>query len=151
MDVDEDEDATQRPKAVADYGIEVDFESIDEDEREEDSAEAVARYDKEVSNINSEIERMAPNMKAMERCVSIIDDLVHSFECFADNGSFPNVCYLLGSTMSRLSWLKQRKRLKRPGKIPKKRGIGTTMLSGDGEDQCWNCFTSSLGTHCRSF
>ena len=89
MDVDEDEDATQRPKAVADYGIEVDFESIDEDEREEDSAEAVARYDKEVSNINSEIERMAPNMKAMERCVSIIDALVHSFERFADNGSFP--------------------------------------------------------------
>ncbi|TEB34053.1 condensin complex subunit SMC1 [Coprinellus micaceus] len=67
MDVDEDEDATQRPKAVADYGIEIDFESIEEDEREEDAAEAIARYDKEVANINSEIERMAPNMKAMER------------------------------------------------------------------------------------
>ncbi|KAJ3521351.1 hypothetical protein NMY22_g12355 [Coprinellus aureogranulatus] len=67
MDVDEDEDSTQRPKAVADYGIEVDFDSIDPDEREEDPAEAIARYDKEIANINSEIERMAPNMKAMER------------------------------------------------------------------------------------
>ncbi|KAF6764433.1 cohesin complex subunit psm1 [Ephemerocybe angulata] len=67
MDVDEDEDATQRPKVVADYGIEVDFDSVEEDEREEDPAEAIARYDKEIANTNVEIERMAPNMKAMER------------------------------------------------------------------------------------
>jgi hypothetical protein len=33
MDVDEDEE-TQQAKAVADYGIEVDFEFLDEDERE---------------------------------------------------------------------------------------------------------------------
>lgn len=34
MDVDEDEEATQRPKAVADYGIEVNFDSLDDDERQ---------------------------------------------------------------------------------------------------------------------
>lgn len=34
MDVDEDEEGTQQVKKVADYGIEVDFESLDEDERE---------------------------------------------------------------------------------------------------------------------
>ena len=34
MDVDEDDDGTQQVKKVADYGIEVDFESLDEDERE---------------------------------------------------------------------------------------------------------------------
>lgn len=34
MDVDEDEDATQRPKQVQDYGIEIDFETLDEDDRE---------------------------------------------------------------------------------------------------------------------
>jgi len=34
MDVDEDEDATQRPRRVPDYGIEVDFDKLDEDERE---------------------------------------------------------------------------------------------------------------------
>jgi structural maintenance of chromosome 1 len=31
MDVDEDEEGTWRPKQVPDYGIRVDFESIDED------------------------------------------------------------------------------------------------------------------------
>lgn len=34
MDVDEDEEATQKPKAVADYGVEVDFDSLDDSERQ---------------------------------------------------------------------------------------------------------------------
>jgi hypothetical protein len=34
MDVDEEEDGTQRPRRVQDFGIEVDFDSLDEDERE---------------------------------------------------------------------------------------------------------------------
>ena len=68
MDVDEDEDGTQRPKQVLDYGIQVDFESIDEDNLE-DPGEAAARFDKEITEKTAEIERMAPNMKAMERLV----------------------------------------------------------------------------------
>ena len=68
MDVDEDEDGTQRPKQVPDYGIQVDFESIDEDNLE-DAGEAAARFDKEITDKTAEIERMAPNMKAMERSV----------------------------------------------------------------------------------
>jgi structural maintenance of chromosome 1 len=38
MDVDEDEDGTQRPKKIHDYGIEVDFEILDDDERKVDIA-----------------------------------------------------------------------------------------------------------------
>ncbi|KAJ3819710.1 hypothetical protein F5880DRAFT_1074210 [Lentinula raphanica] len=34
MDIDGDEDGTQRPRTVQDYGIEVDFADIDDDERE---------------------------------------------------------------------------------------------------------------------
>ena len=68
MDVDEDEDGTQRPKQVLDYGIQVDFESIDDDSLE-DPGEAAARFDKEITEKTAEIERMAPNMKAMERSV----------------------------------------------------------------------------------
>ena len=34
MDVDDDENGTQRPRKVADYGIEVDFEQLDDEERE---------------------------------------------------------------------------------------------------------------------
>lgn len=66
MDVDEDENGTQQPKTVADYGIQVDFEQIDEDNME-DLHEAIPRLDKEIADKIAEIERMAPNMKAMER------------------------------------------------------------------------------------
>ena len=34
MDVDEDDDGTQAPKRVPDYGIEVDFSDLSEDELE---------------------------------------------------------------------------------------------------------------------
>ncbi|ESK86076.1 cohesin complex subunit psm1 [Moniliophthora roreri MCA 2997] len=67
MDVDEDEEATQRPKEVQDYGIEVDFEMITEDDRERDPAEALAEYDAKISKLTADIERMAPNMKAIDR------------------------------------------------------------------------------------
>ncbi|KAK7020211.1 Structural maintenance of chromosomes protein 1 [Paramarasmius palmivorus] len=67
MDVDEDDDATQRPKQVADYGIEVDFDMIGEDDRTRDSAEALAEYDARISKLTADIERMAPNMKAIDR------------------------------------------------------------------------------------
>ncbi|KJA20749.1 hypothetical protein HYPSUDRAFT_166635 [Hypholoma sublateritium FD-334 SS-4] len=66
MDVDEDENGTQQPKTVADYGIQVDFEHIDDDNME-DLHEAIPRLDKEIADKIAEIERMAPNMKAMER------------------------------------------------------------------------------------
>jgi structural maintenance of chromosome 1 len=66
MDVDDDEDGTQRPKAVADYDIQIDFSSID-DEDSEDPATILARLDKGITEKTAEIERMAPNMKAMER------------------------------------------------------------------------------------
>jgi structural maintenance of chromosome 1 len=66
MDVDEDDSGTQQPKVVADYGIQVDFEQIDEDNLE-DLNEALPRLDKEITDKIAEIERMAPNMKAMER------------------------------------------------------------------------------------
>ncbi|EKM82180.1 hypothetical protein AGABI1DRAFT_36117 [Agaricus bisporus var. burnettii JB137-S8] len=67
MDIDDDEDGTQKPKAVADYGIEVNFELIDEDDRMQDPAEMIAQFDKEIASANNDIERMAPNMKAVER------------------------------------------------------------------------------------
>ncbi|KIM86142.1 hypothetical protein PILCRDRAFT_334633 [Piloderma croceum F 1598] len=67
MDVDEDEDGTQQVKKVADYGIEVDFETLDDDERQDNSPETAAEFDTAITKFNGEIERMAPNMKAMDR------------------------------------------------------------------------------------
>ncbi|KAF9479327.1 condensin complex subunit SMC1 [Pholiota conissans] len=66
MDVDEDDSGTQQPKAVADYGIQVDFSDMKEVDTE-DINEALPRLDKEIADKIAEIERMAPNMKAMER------------------------------------------------------------------------------------
>lgn len=82
MDIDEDEEGTQRPKAVANYGIEVNFDSIDEDDRTQDPAEIIAQFDKEIASANNDIERMAPNMKAMERCVMKSSMHVESLKCF---------------------------------------------------------------------
>jgi len=67
MDVGDDDDGTQQVKKIADYGIEVDFESLDDDERQDNSPEAAAEFDTSVSKLNADIERMAPNMKAIDR------------------------------------------------------------------------------------
>ncbi|KAN0135870.1 RecF/RecN/SMC [Lactarius tabidus] len=71
MDVDEEEDAengsTQHPKRVHDYGIEVDFEVLSGEEREDSSGETLAEFDASITKLNAEIERMTPNMKAMDR------------------------------------------------------------------------------------
>ena len=82
MDVDEDE-GTQQTKRVPDYGIEVDFSSLDEEELEvsrllltcqslaqaftQGGVEAIAELDAKIAKINANIEHMAPNMKAVEK------------------------------------------------------------------------------------
>lgn len=84
MDVDEDEEGSQSVKRIPDYGIEVDFDGLEDEDREvcvmyqargvvtqartqDGSAEALAEIDSQISKVNSEIERLAPNMKAMDR------------------------------------------------------------------------------------
>lgn len=72
MDVDEDDDGTQRPKKVHDFGIEVDFEGLDDETRESGSMD---EFDREIVKLNAEIERMAPNLKAIERQVFLFSIL----------------------------------------------------------------------------
>ena len=85
MDVDEDEEGTQQVKRVPDFGIEVDFESLDDDEREvsccapqsihdvqcsviqDNTGETLKELDESIAKVNAEIEHMAPNLKAMDR------------------------------------------------------------------------------------
>ena len=91
MDVDEEDEesgSSQRLKRVSDYGIEVDFEVLSGEEREvsekartyvldgfwkrrfqDSSGETLAEFDASVAKLNAEIERMTPNMKAMDRQV----------------------------------------------------------------------------------
>ncbi|EIW51887.1 cohesin complex subunit psm1 [Trametes versicolor FP-101664 SS1] len=78
MDVDEDEEGTQQVKRVSDFGIEVDFDSLDEDEREDGSAETLKELDESISKVNAEIEHMAPNLKAMDRLDDVEAKLVET-------------------------------------------------------------------------
>ncbi|KAG1728564.1 RecF/RecN/SMC [Suillus lakei] len=66
MDVDDD-DGTQQPRQVQDYGIEADFDSLTEEERADNSPETTAEFDAQIAKLNGEIERMAPNLKAIEK------------------------------------------------------------------------------------
>ncbi|KAG8849135.1 Structural maintenance of chromosomes protein 1 [Tulasnella sp. 330] len=67
MDVDEDEDGTQKARQTQDYGVEVDFEQLDDDDRDNGSLEAGAELDAQITKIVNEIERMTPNMKAIDK------------------------------------------------------------------------------------
>ncbi|KAG8907644.1 Structural maintenance of chromosomes protein 1 [Tulasnella sp. 403] len=71
MDIDDDDDddggATQRIRQIRDYGVEVDFEDVDEEERENGSAEAAAELEAEIAKVQAEIEKMTPNLKALEK------------------------------------------------------------------------------------
>ncbi|KAI8982948.1 condensin complex subunit SMC1 [Trametes punicea] len=78
MDVDEDEDGTQQVKRVPDFGIEVDFDSLEDDEREGDSAETIKDLDESIAKVNAEIEHMAPNLKAMDRLDDVEAKLIET-------------------------------------------------------------------------
>ncbi|KAI0041884.1 cohesin complex subunit psm1 [Auriscalpium vulgare] len=68
MDVDGEEDeGSEQIKRMPDYGIEVDFDSLEEDEKEDASGETLAELDAQILKLSGEIERMTPNMKAIER------------------------------------------------------------------------------------
>jgi len=97
MDVDEEEegDTTQRLKKVFDYGIEVDFDILSANEREvshltvaismaypdflthgmgststqSSPSEVLGELEASIAKLNTEIERMTPNMKAIDRRV----------------------------------------------------------------------------------
>ncbi|KAK8160565.1 P-loop containing nucleoside triphosphate hydrolase protein [Phyllosticta citrichinensis] len=69
MDVDGDENATQTPGDVdiQDYGIHVDFEQLDEEFKEDSSSRCEEGLLETIHTISSELEKMAPNMRANER------------------------------------------------------------------------------------
>jgi structural maintenance of chromosome 1 len=61
MDVDEDENGTQRPRKVRDFGIEVDFSSLDDDEREVSKAKRVNRYKNQFLDFRMDQRMQLPN------------------------------------------------------------------------------------------
>ncbi|CAO1631057.1 unnamed protein product [Parajaminaea phylloscopi] len=65
MDI--DEDSTQRAIKVPDFGIEVDYDDLDEDARVDGSHNMEVELRARVDRLNTMIEKMAPNTKAADR------------------------------------------------------------------------------------
>ncbi|KAF9234209.1 hypothetical protein BU15DRAFT_79294 [Melanogaster broomeanus] len=63
MNFDEDEDGTQRPKQVRDYGVEVDFAALDDEERGSNDPEALAEFDASIRT-EREAEKVRKDSKA---------------------------------------------------------------------------------------
>jgi hypothetical protein len=142
MDVDEEEegDTTQRLKKVPDHGIEVDFDILSANEREVSAfhaylgpfltygtasasmqnspSEVLGELETSITKRNAEIERMTPNMKAMDRHVFL-------FSYGEISGTLTALC--LGSMTSRISSPRQKRKPIKPEKIPNLRGTRSTM------------------------
>ena len=76
--VDGNEDESERPKKVQGYGIEVDYSELGDEEMEDSLPEAATRFDEEIAKVTTEIERMAPNLKAVERLDDVEAKLVET-------------------------------------------------------------------------
>lgn len=69
MDVDDDE--TQRPAETDDFGIEPDFEDLEDEDRENGSEEIGREFEAQISKMKAELEKLVPNMKAIERLADV--------------------------------------------------------------------------------
>lgn len=65
MDV--DEDSTQRGVEVQDFGIKPDFDELDDDLKEDNAPSRESQLLEAISELQSELDKMAPNTRAVER------------------------------------------------------------------------------------
>jgi structural maintenance of chromosome 1 len=65
MDVDEEDE--EPLGQIDDYGISVDFENLDEKLQSDASEKAEEKLKEQIENLTSELEKMAPNMRATDR------------------------------------------------------------------------------------
>ncbi|KAJ5054728.1 uncharacterized protein L3040_000994 [Drepanopeziza brunnea f. sp. 'multigermtubi'] len=64
MDVDEDEEA---PQQLKDYGIEVNFDDLDDDLQKPDEEEVEEQLLQRITDLSAELEKLNPNMRAIDR------------------------------------------------------------------------------------
>lgn len=72
MDVDHD---SMRPTHTDDYGIEPDFDMLTDEDRETDSDEYGAEFETQIAKMKAELERVVPNMKAVDRLKDVQNEL----------------------------------------------------------------------------
>ncbi|KAK4689768.1 structural maintenance of chromosome 1, partial [Tremellales sp. Uapishka_1] len=73
MDV--DDDGTQRPKETDDFGVEVDFEDLEDDDKENGDEAVGKEFEAQIAKLRADVERVVPNMKAIDRLKDIQQNL----------------------------------------------------------------------------
>ncbi|KAI1626941.1 P-loop containing nucleoside triphosphate hydrolase protein [Exophiala viscosa] len=73
MDVDEDDPTSSALKAynVADYGIEPDFDALDDDLKDEDNDDTEAKLLDDITKLNAALDKMQPNAHAAQRLATV--------------------------------------------------------------------------------
>ncbi|OAT05528.1 structural maintenance-chromosome 1 [Blastomyces gilchristii SLH14081] len=85
MDVDEDPNVGSiQASAIHDYGIEVEFESLGDSLKEDSDDKIDEELQDRVKSLNSELDKMAPNMRAMERLEGVENKLRSTEKDFED-------------------------------------------------------------------
>ncbi|KAF2271090.1 putative cohesin complex subunit [Lojkania enalia] len=85
MDVDDDPDSTQiqQQPEVDDYGIEVDFDDLDDNLKEDDTSATETMLTERIAALSSDIQSANPNMKARDRLTTSeakLKDIQREFE-----------------------------------------------------------------------
>ncbi|OJD27038.1 hypothetical protein ACJ73_01565 [Blastomyces percursus] len=85
MDVDEDTNVGSiQASAIHDYGIEVEFESLGDSLKEDSDDKIEEELQDRVKSLNRELDKMAPNMRAMERLEGVENKLRSTEKDFED-------------------------------------------------------------------
>jgi structural maintenance of chromosome 1 len=87
MEVDEDEDPTSsalQPPQIQDHGIEPDFSILDDDLKEQSSPEIESDLLSHIHTLESDLDKMAPNMRAVERLETVETKLRSTEKDFDD-------------------------------------------------------------------
>ncbi|KAL9113447.1 MAG: hypothetical protein Q9227_002488 [Pyrenula ochraceoflavens] len=71
MDVDEEDPNAAGKLEIQDYGIEPDFDQLDDDIKEESNERIDSQLQERISTLNSDLDKMAPNMRAIDRLDSV--------------------------------------------------------------------------------
>jgi structural maintenance of chromosome 1 len=86
MDADEEDpgsSALYGPR-IEDYGIEPDFSSVDDDLREQSSSAIETELQERIRNLDSDLDKMAPNMRAVDRLQTVETKLRDTEKDFDD-------------------------------------------------------------------
>ncbi|OLN97467.1 Structural maintenance of chromosomes protein 1 [Colletotrichum chlorophyti] len=85
MDVDEEDDEELMNVALENHGIEVDYDGLDEELKNSDDPSVEDKLHDKIASLSSELEKLNPNMRAIERLESVEARLKNTDKDFEDS------------------------------------------------------------------